>query len=127
MHAQETHAQQQRVAEAAARMLTDAPPAGPAPGTTALATAPNGTLEKVTVLQAQGSGILVKGKNDAQRVVPSVTELTSTAPTQGAKAYYEMMGKIEPCTVTTVHTDAAEAYYTVTLSNGSTRTTEAAS
>ena len=92
----------------------------------ALAAAPNGTLEKVTVLQAQGSGILVKGKNDAQRVVPSVTELTSTAPTQGAKAYYEMMGKIEPCTVTTVHTDAAEAYYTVTLSNGSTRTTEAA-
>ena len=37
-----------------------------------------------------------------------------------------MMGKIEQCTVTTVHTDAAEAYYTVTLSNGSTRTTEAA-
>ena len=101
-------------------------PAGPAPGTLALAAAPNGTLEKVTVLQAQGSGVLVKGKNDAQRVVPSVTELTSTAPTQGAKAYYEMMGKIEPCTVTTVHTDAAEAYYTVTLSNGSTRTTEAA-
>ena len=101
-------------------------PAGPAPGTLALAAAPNGTLEKVTVLQAQGSGILVKGRNDAQRVVPSVTELTSTAPTQGAKAYYEMMGKIEPCTVTTVHTDAAEAYYTVTLSSGSTRTTEAA-
>merc|ERR1711903_46043 len=74
-------------------------PAGPAPGTLALAAAPNGALEKVTVLQAQGSGILVKGKNDAQRVVPSVTELTSTAPTQGAKAYYEMMGKIEPCTV----------------------------
>ena len=105
-----------------------APPAqaGPAPGSIALAAAPNGALEKVTVLQAQGSGILVKGKNDAQRVVPSVTELTSTAPTQGAKAYYEMMGKIEPCTVTTVHTDAAEAYYTVTLSSGSTRTTEAA-
>ena len=36
------------------------------------------------------------------------------------------MGKIEQCTVTTVHTDAAEPYYTVTLSNGSTRTTEAA-
>ena len=105
-----------------------APPAqaGPAPGSIALAAAPNGALEKVTVLQAQGSGILVKGKNDAQRVVPSVTELTTTPPTQGAKAYYEMMGKIEPCTVTTVHTDAAEAYYTVTLSNGSTRTTEAA-
>ena len=101
-------------------------PTGPAPGSLALAAAPNGALEKVTVLQAQGSGILVKGRNDAQRVVPSVTELTSTAPTQGAKAYYEMMGKIEPCTVTTVHTDAAEAYYTVTLSNGSTRTTEAA-
>ena len=68
----------------------------------------------------------MKGKNDAQRVVPSVTELTKTPPTQGSKAYYEMMGKIEPCTVTTVHTDAAEPYYTVTLSNGSTRTTEAA-
>ena len=102
------------------------PPAGPAPGSIALAAAPNGTLEKVTVLQAQGSGVLVKGRNDAQRVVPSVTELTKTPPTQGAKAYYEMMGKIEPCTVTTVHTDAAEPYYTVTLSNGSTRTTEAA-
>ena len=102
------------------------PPAGPAPGSMALAAAPNGTLEKVTVLQAQGSGILVKGRNDAQRVVPSVTELTTTPPTQGSKAYYEMMGKIEPCTVTTVHTDAAEPYYTVTLSNGSTRTTEAA-
>ena len=102
------------------------PPAGPAPGSIALAAAPNGALEKVTVLQAQGSGILVKGRNDAQRVVPSVTELTKTPPTQGSKAYYEMMGKIEPCTVTTVHTDAAEPYYTVTLSNGSTRTTEAA-
>ena len=68
----------------------------------------------------------MKGKNDAQRVVPSVTELTKTPPTQGSKAYYEMMGKIEQCTVTTVHTDAAEPYYTVTLSNGSTRTTEAA-
>ena len=37
------------------------------------------TLEKVTVLQAQGSGILVKGRNDAQRVVPSVTELNKDA------------------------------------------------
>ena len=102
------------------------PPAGPAPGSIALAAAPNGALEKVTVLQAQGSGILVKGRNDAQRVVPSVTELSKAPPTQGSKAYYEMMGKIEQCTVTTVHTDAAEPYYTVTLSNGSTRTTEAA-
>jgi len=101
-------------------------PVGPAPGSIALAAAPNGALEKVTILQAQGSGILVKGRNDAQRVVPSVTELTKTPPTQGSKAYYEMMGKIEQCTVTTVHTDAAEPYYTVTLTNGSTRTTEAA-
>ena len=117
-------------ARVAVELWTAAPPASRPrarrPAQSALAAAPNGTLEKVTVLQAQGSGILVKGKNDAQRVVPSVTELTKTPPTQGSKAYYEMMGKIEQCTVTTVHTDAAEPYYTVTLSNGSTRTTEAA-
>ena len=102
------------------------PGAGPPPGAVCLAAAPNGSYEKVTVLQTQGAGILIKGRNDAQRVVPTVTTLTSAPPAQGMRVYYEMMGKCEPCTVTTVHMDAGEPYYTVTLANGTTRTTEAA-